>query len=622
VSITPGTISNEDGVSTVQTEILIDAPSGITTSHYLLALVQGNNNTAPPDQDGWTTLRGSNGTGLYQAVYGRFHDGSADYLFDGFPSARLSGQIMPYLGVDPTTPIDVTIGASSAGTTDFAWDNITPVTAGAYIVGLVSVLQSLTTTYDIASHNFDNQRGTTLTPSGGADAGGAIFDKAWFSGVFSPSVTSTEATTRTRACVLALRPAELAEGGGHYAETITVRSGMSLVDGIPNEQPNSSFESGTSDWGDQTGPAATLDFPSTAGAPDGTYAARLSVSGTGTPAFRATGANRIPITSGMWGDYLTAYGQFQWGTGTPGAARIDVQFMDVSDSVIQTNIGLQFFAATDSWLRVQQNNNQIPTDAAWGLIRIAMPDAVPGVSLYTDCLHAVIGADIPDLGPHPAWVEYGTSTVTGGHYVETVTTRSGTVGPAGPAINRQRNASFESGLEYWDTSGPAAISFPTDTYQQLYGARVARLRSTSDSATPQMRSTGENRVAIDESEYGLYLNAYANFRWESGTPKGCRMDVQFLDETDTVVQSNIGTEFTPSAGSWVRILNNDNVIPDPCHEMRLRFVIIDAQTNDSILIEDLYVDVGTNIHNDGPHPEWALHSEDFPYAAGRFFQLT
>jgi hypothetical protein len=203
--------ATDQGVDAVATSQNIPAPSGVGAGDFMLAAIHGNNATAPPAQTGWNSILLVGSTAQYTGLYWRIRETSdpASWTFTGLASARVSSQTAAWRGVDPGNPLDGIAASGTAGTTAIAFPAVTPNSSGAWIVGVITVMQASTTSYTLSATNADATRSTVIGPNAGAtvDPGGAILDEVWTSGAFTFTATSTSATTRTRGSRFVLRPA-------------------------------------------------------------------------------------------------------------------------------------------------------------------------------------------------------------------------------------------------------------------------------------------------------------------------------------------------------------------------------------------------------------------------------
>lgn len=201
------------GVVGVVTSVAVPIHASTQPGDFVLVSLNGAVNGTPAAQAGWTTILILASTGAYSAIYYRIFQSGDSYnpTFTGLPSGRVSSHSVSYSGVDQTTPLDVAVPATSSGTTSISFQDSTPVTAGAWIIGVARVIQANTTVYSVTTTNL-TIRSTVITPNtdATADGAGAIGDVPWVSGTVRPVITSVSATSRTRGQTLTLRPA--AEG--------------------------------------------------------------------------------------------------------------------------------------------------------------------------------------------------------------------------------------------------------------------------------------------------------------------------------------------------------------------------------------------------------------------------
>jgi hypothetical protein len=91
--------------------------------------------TAP---SGWTLVRSTtSGSTLTQATYVHIAGSSEPSSYQWrFAASRLaSGAVAAYVGVDGTTPVDVSSGGSSSGSTSIVGPSVTTTTAGELLIG-------------------------------------------------------------------------------------------------------------------------------------------------------------------------------------------------------------------------------------------------------------------------------------------------------------------------------------------------------------------------------------------------------------------------------------------------------------------------------------------------------
>jgi hypothetical protein len=161
---------------------------------------------------GWTlakSLAGPSGLSSFVIWYRVAASEPASYTTGAFAAIGRRAVIMAsYSGVDNTTPLDVAVPTITEGTTAVACPAITPVTAGAWVLGLATVVVGsgvINTTYSTSNLTaIDSQ--VTSTQGAATNAVDATGHFAWTSGAFTPAYTTSNASTRSIGATLALRP--------------------------------------------------------------------------------------------------------------------------------------------------------------------------------------------------------------------------------------------------------------------------------------------------------------------------------------------------------------------------------------------------------------------------------
>ncbi len=121
--------------------LTINRPTGVAENDFLLALVsvQGGTSRTISSPTGWSLLRRDNqGTNLAQAVYykaaGPAEPSSYQWTFNA--SARATGGVIPYVGVNNASPIDTSSGrVSTANSSSVVAPSVTPAAPNHRIVG-------------------------------------------------------------------------------------------------------------------------------------------------------------------------------------------------------------------------------------------------------------------------------------------------------------------------------------------------------------------------------------------------------------------------------------------------------------------------------------------------------
>lgn len=192
-----------------------------------------------------------------------------------------------------------------------------------------------------------------------------------------------------------------------------------------------------------------------------------------------------------------------------------------------------------------------------------------------------------------------------------------------PDLNLFRNSDFtDDNLNtYWQGMQQGVVAFPTSGVD---GGKCLRL-STPNAASPYAANRGAMLVPISPEMIGLWLTAYAEYKWDSGnTPHTLtRLNVLFLDENLATTQQFVGTPFTPSSSEWTRTQQNDNQIPTNSVWAEIRPIMNSCAAGDAILVDRVLAVVGANIVDAGPHPPWALHPDEqvAGFDSSKFFQF-
>ena len=144
---TPAQLSVKRGIAlrsatgatvTSGTSITLNKPSGTASGDVLIAAIEISGTTTVAAPSGWALIRStSSGSALTQATY--VHPAGASepssYQWQ-FSSSRLaSGIVAAYVGVNGTTPVDVSSGGSSSGSTSIVAPSLTTTTAGDLLIG-------------------------------------------------------------------------------------------------------------------------------------------------------------------------------------------------------------------------------------------------------------------------------------------------------------------------------------------------------------------------------------------------------------------------------------------------------------------------------------------------------
>jgi hypothetical protein len=204
------------GSAALATSLVCNVPSGVQAGDILVWLITGSTPTNPAtDPAGWTRAQFATTTGVNAALWYRVSGGSepATYTSPTLTSAQQAYAMVAYSGVDNVTPLDVAMPAASAGTTAMAFPAITPVTTGAWVLGIGSPQHASSTTVPTSETSTNltiDANGKNTATTNVAHVQSVIGHAAWTSGAFTPAMTSPTATARTLGQTMALRPASAA----------------------------------------------------------------------------------------------------------------------------------------------------------------------------------------------------------------------------------------------------------------------------------------------------------------------------------------------------------------------------------------------------------------------------
>lgn len=220
-----------DGASSSVTTITLDTSTMLTAGgspvtpqvgDLLVAVVSGVVNSNPGAQAGWTTISAASSTALYQGVYYRFMQ-AGDTSFDfSVASARASGVLRAYRGVDAFDPLDSISADTQTGTSALTVPQMFPLTPGSLVVGVASLNVSFSVnSVSWTSSNLDQIGPGAISggSSNGSDAITAIGHEAWTSGAFTPVMTDNVTSARSRGTSFVLRPGATATAVGAQQAT-------------------------------------------------------------------------------------------------------------------------------------------------------------------------------------------------------------------------------------------------------------------------------------------------------------------------------------------------------------------------------------------------------------------
>jgi peptidoglycan/xylan/chitin deacetylase (PgdA/CDA1 family) len=144
---TPAQLSVKRGIAlrgatgatvTSGTSITLNKPSGTASGDVLIAAIEISGTTTVTAPSGWVLIRSTtSGSALTQASYVHTAGASEPSSYQWqFSSSRLaSATVAAYVGVNGTTPVDVSSGGSSSGSTSIIAPSLTTTTTGDLLIG-------------------------------------------------------------------------------------------------------------------------------------------------------------------------------------------------------------------------------------------------------------------------------------------------------------------------------------------------------------------------------------------------------------------------------------------------------------------------------------------------------
>jgi hypothetical protein len=219
IALVAATTSEASGT----TGITNNVPPGTADGHFLVWVTGQTTATLIAVLAGWTERQnGVSGASSLQVWYRFASSEPASYTTAARTASRAFGIMAAFSGVDATTPWDVTEAAMVAGTTAFAGPAVTPVTAGALVLGIADTLVGAGVINTVlSSSNTIPDAQVTSTNGASTNMVGGISHYPWRSGAVTPAWAASNVTTRTVAGAYALRPAA---GGAPAIPPILVMS--------------------------------------------------------------------------------------------------------------------------------------------------------------------------------------------------------------------------------------------------------------------------------------------------------------------------------------------------------------------------------------------------------------
>lgn len=197
-------------VESATTAALVNnVPTGTFNGCVLTWRVSDTTTTIPATPSGWTLLQSGSSVATQMTIWYRVASSEpASYTTGAMATGRHVGIMSAWSGVDNVTPWDVATPAFGAGTTAISPPAITPVTAGAWVLGFAdgNVGSGITTTTISTSNLTAIDSQVTSTNGAATNNVGAVGHFLWASGAFTPAFTASQTLVRTLGGSAALRP--------------------------------------------------------------------------------------------------------------------------------------------------------------------------------------------------------------------------------------------------------------------------------------------------------------------------------------------------------------------------------------------------------------------------------
>jgi len=202
-------VTNAPGATAAVTTFATNVPAGVANGDLLLWTLVTNSINPATAQAGWSTWSTGTTTGLSQTTFWRYASSEpASYTATGLGSGRWGGAMVAYRGVDQTTPQDISFPASNQGTTATTYPQVSPITSGAWIVPIGSIVgPSAVVDVTWVAGNVDVLDTDAGSNTGSTNEFVCHGHELWTSGSFTPTGPTTGTTsTRTLGTTTVIRP--------------------------------------------------------------------------------------------------------------------------------------------------------------------------------------------------------------------------------------------------------------------------------------------------------------------------------------------------------------------------------------------------------------------------------
>jgi hypothetical protein len=104
-----------------------------------------------------------------------------------------------------------------------------------------------------------------------------------------------------------------------------------------------------------------------------------------------------------------------------------------------------------------------------------------------------------------------------------------------------------------------------------------------------------NSVATVPAAVGEAWSAGGWAKWHTGTERNFRCDVQFLDATSAVLQTDLGNSVATTLGSWTQSKSENAVAPASTAFVRIRFAFLSTVANDVGSVDAFQLEKSTSL---------------------------
>jgi len=181
--------------------------------------------------------------------------------------------------------------------------------------------------------------------------------------------------------------------------------------------------------------------------------------------------------------------------------------------------------------------------------------------------------------------------------------------------NALTNGSFDNGTTDWSILSTDTIAITQDADPSIpaeLGDNCLRVTAAGGNRMTLQRPTAA-RVPVQPEWIGQYATMYSWIKWLTGTPLTIQMNVQRYDAGGALLQTYAGDQRVVTTTEYTRLQNNDNLIVDGTAFLS---VLCRTPSNplsvagDQYSVAGVYLVIGDNIIDTGPHPPYEPHPND------------